>query len=640
MELTVRKGNDRFVPAGAYRELEARIRREATDLADVPAVVLSCFDRSTRLLPFVLYDKFMFPTGARSIAAALHNVGFTRTRAVFQLWNRNFRPSQARFHGRSIQMLMLSSMQMHAHFAYEAIRDAWTMGKDRPLIVCGGPKAVYEPYHFWPMRGHAGQPIGPDVVVTGEQYVLLDLMNVILQHRGRGESMRLAFERARREGALDSVLGLVYLAPEATLHDPVLVDTGLQRLVQHFDELPSLELGLSLMEPPHRGTGLSPQPIPDNRVRRYAPISSVIVTQGCKFNCPYCPIPALNQKSWRYRSPDGLVHEVRSVYERYGIKYFYGTDDNFFNHRETAEELLTALAEAKTGPYPLGSKIRFATEATQFDTFKNRDLLPVAKKAGLHAIWFGIEDLTAELINKGQRPEVTIELFKEMHRYKISPMAMIMFHDGQPYYTPDKLYGLYNQVEFLRRAGAISMQCTVHIPAVGTREYEKTYDTGRVLDRLGKYRIPEAKIDGNHVLVTGDKPMWLRQLQLLGGYAAFYNPWNMIKALRKDGSPLRRRRFGYQIVGQVATLWTAMKVLPYMVRLLTTTLRCHRTTPPLMHVPVRSPEEAFSRLQPGTPTIPPPEPRRAKEHMHHERGRAGSVSDRRMREVAGATSGR
>ena len=30
----------------------------------------------------------------------------------------------------------------------------------------------------------------------------------------------------------------------------------------------------------------------------------------------------------------------------------------------------------------------------------------------MHAIWFGIEDLTADLINKGQKPEVTIELFK------------------------------------------------------------------------------------------------------------------------------------------------------------------------------------------------------------------------------------
>src|SRR5204862_8099183 len=100
------------------------------------------------------------------------------------------------------------------------------------------------------------------------------------------------------------------------------------------------------------------------------------------------------------------------------------------------------------------------------DTYRNRDLLPLARQAGLFGIWFGIEDLTAELINKGQKPEVTIELFKLMHQHKICPMAMMMFHAGQPFYTPGGLYGLANQVEFLRQAGAVSVQVTTHVPAV------------------------------------------------------------------------------------------------------------------------------------------------------------------------------
>ena len=71
MELNVRKGGDRFVPPGAYRELEARLSRRAHELSEIPAVVVSCFDRSSRMLPFVLYDKFMFPAGARTIAVSV-----------------------------------------------------------------------------------------------------------------------------------------------------------------------------------------------------------------------------------------------------------------------------------------------------------------------------------------------------------------------------------------------------------------------------------------------------------------------------------------------------------------------------------------------------------------------------------------
>ena len=382
MELNIRKGNDKFVPAGAYRALEARLRERSAELAEVPTAVLACFDRSTRLLPFILYDKMIFPSGARSVAGALYQAGFTNTRAVFQLWTPNFRPSQARLGGKPLEMFLVSTMQMHTQTAYDAIRDAWRLGDDRPLILVGGPKTFHEPYHFWPIPTRRGA-VAPDAVITGESYILLDLLNVLVQVRGRGESMRTAFERARRERLLDSVPGLVYLAPEATVEEPLLVDTGLQRLVQHLDEMPHESTGLRLMEPKHKDPGLASRPIPDAKVHKHAHIVSVLMTQGCKFNCPYCPIPALNQKTWRFRSPESLVHEFRSLYEQFHIKYFFGTDDNFFNHRQAAEEIIRALAAARSGDGPLGDKIRWSTEATQFDTYKNRDLLPLAKAGGM-----------------------------------------------------------------------------------------------------------------------------------------------------------------------------------------------------------------------------------------------------------------
>lgn len=605
MELAYRKGTDAFVPAGAYRRLEAGLRDHAADLAEVPAVVVSCNDPSTRMLPFVLYDKMIFPCGARAVAGALHQAGFARTRAVFQLWNPNFRPSQARIDGRSIQLLLLSTMQIHTARAHTAIRDAWTMGEDRPLIVVGGPKAVHEPYGFWPMSGPHGEPIGPDVVVTGEAYVLLDLLRVLMGFHRKGEPLRRAFERAALASALDEVPGLVYRDPTSTLREPVLVDTGLQRLVQHLDEMPHEVSSLSILEPPHRGSGLSPAPLSDKQVRHHATIVSLLVTQGCKFSCSYCPIPGINQKTWRYRSPEGLAHEFASVRDRFGVKYYFGTDDNFFNRRETAEDFFQELARARTGRGKrLGHQIRWSTEATQFDTYKNRDLLPLARDAGLFAIWFGIEDLTAELVNKGQKPEVTIELFKLMHKARICPMAMMMFHDGQPFRTRKTLYGISNQVDFLRRAGAVSVQITQHIPAVGTREFEKTYETGRVIRTLGSYEIPDSKFEGNHLLVAGSVPSWKRQLQWLGGYFTFYNPLNALRALRKDGSPLRWYRVGYQAVGLLGALRTAWKTLPYALRLLVSKPTYHTEAPPLTQVPVKQVSGSFSRLPPGVKPEP------------------------------------
>lgn len=592
MELNVRKGLDRFVAPGEYKTLEGRLARRSRDLDAVSAVVLSVFDRRTRMLPFLFYDSWMFPAAARVIAGALHQAGVHRTRAVFELWNPSFRPSSARIDGKPPAMLLVSSLQIHAERAYAAIRDAWSLGADRPLIIAGGPKATYEPYDFWSMKG---QPtVAPDIAVTGEAYVLLELLDALLEQRGSSETMRQAFERARLRGSLESIPGLVYLAPEASLEDPLLIDTGLQRLVQDLDELPSAATTLGLLEPPHRGRGLSAKPLPDDKVARHARVVSLQLTQGCKFNCGYCPIPALNQKSWRFRSPEGVVEDIRRIHERFGVKYFFGTDDNFFNSRQTAEQLLTAMAGASANGYPFGSCIRFATEATELDTYKNRDLLPLARAGGLHAIWFGIEDLTATLVKKGQKPDMTAELFRLMRELKISPMAMLMFHDGQPF--SGSAYSLAGQVDFLRRAGAVSMQCTIHGPANGTREYESVYGSGRVLRRVGNQPISDRMFDGNHVLITGEEAPWKRQLELLGGYAAFYNPLNFVRSLERDGSKLRRRRIGYQAVGMVATAWTAMKMAPYAIRLMAGSLQHHAAPPSAAPVPVRYPTGSLRRF--------------------------------------------
>jgi radical SAM superfamily enzyme YgiQ (UPF0313 family) len=612
MELSVRKGTDVFVPAGAFRRLEANLRRHSAELSEMPAVVLSSFDLRTRMLPFVLYDKMVFPAGARTIAGALLQAGFARTRAVFQLWNPNFRPSQARIDGRLVQLLLISGMQIHADATSAAIRDAWSLGEDRPLIIAGGPIGTYDAYHLWPLDTPRG-PVAPDVVCTGEAYVLLDLLNVLLAFHRQGEPFRRAFDRARLSGALDAVPGLVYLAPEADLRRPVLVDTGLHRLVQHLDEMPHEVSGLSVLEPPSRRTGLAPAPLPDSQVRSHARVCSLLITQGCKFSCSYCPIPAVNQKTWRYRSPEGLVHELGSVRERFGIKFFFGTDDNFLNRRQTALEYFEALAAARLSRgKKLGHQVRWGTEATQHDTWKNRDLLPLARRAGLAALWFGIEDLTAELINKGQKPEVTAQLFPLLHRLQIMPMAMMMFHDGQPFSTPGSLYGIANQVDFLRQAGAVSMQITIHSPAVGTREYERTLESGKVLQQLGDLRVTETGYyDGNHALIRGRTPLWLKQVQLMAAYFRFYNPFNAWRAARDDGSPLRWYRLAYQIAGLVGAVRTAWKLIPYLCRLVFSKKRFHTKPPPASSVPVRLAPGAFPRLPAGPWTQPVPSGRAA-----------------------------
>ena len=213
-------------------------------------------------------------------------------------------------------------MQVHAKPAYELVRDAHKMGDSRPLILAGGPKAIYEPTDFFEIG--PGPGVGADCAVTGEAFVLLDLLHTILADEHPRRTARDAFEQARSAGTLDQVPGLVYLSPNATAGEPVAVSTGVQRLLRDLDEYPLPDAGYRLLEPPHRRRTLAARPCAPRRVVKLSPIASVVATQGCRFNCPYCPIPAANQRTWRHKSPQRFAAEIKHIYEDFGIRAFFG----------------------------------------------------------------------------------------------------------------------------------------------------------------------------------------------------------------------------------------------------------------------------------------------------------------------------
>jgi radical SAM superfamily enzyme YgiQ (UPF0313 family) len=574
MELPSRPKNDRYTRPGHYRDLERRLHANP-ETSQIPILVCYAFDFRTRLGPYLFTDMALMSAGPRAIAGALHSAGFTRTRVVQRQWTRNLRPSEARIDGRPPQMLFVSSMQIHSASAYEMIADAYRLGEDRPFILAGGPKAIYEPWDFFRFE-HAGRTYSADVAVTGEEFVALELLDRIMEARGPGEHPRKVFHRLRRSGLLDDIPGLVFFEGDIPQErNPVhssqhaspttsarLVNTGIQRLVQDLDELPHPLVGLSLLEPPHRRRTLVRRPIPLNRLRRYGRIVALVTTHGCKFHCPYCPIPAYNQFTFRWKSPPRLRDEIEQVAEQTGIQFYFGTDDNFFNNRETVEEIFTEMARGKVHGQPFSKAVFFGTEATEFDVYKNQDLLPLCRAGGLRAIWFGIEDMTAELVKKGQSPEKTKALFTLLNQLGICPMSMMMHHDGQPLYTRGKLYGLLNQVNFLRKTGSVSMQVTILTPSVGSKGYEEPYRDGMVIGQAGEQRLEDYQYDGNHCIATADPHPWRKQLNLYLAYGSFYNPLNFVRAVSNWNDPawyMRVMYQGYGMAGMVKSLATSWR---------------------------------------------------------------------------------
>ncbi len=584
MELPRRTRGDELLKPGELTRVLQRLRIRAREY-DLSSVIACAFDHRTRMLPFIFSDTRMIPAGVRAVGAALADAGFARTRIVLQQWNRNFRPSQMRLDGSIPDVFMVSSMSLHSEECMKLIRDAHRIEPaHRPLIIAGGPHAVYEPYDLF--STDPACPGGADVVVTGEEFVLLRLIEAVLSVRVRGETMRAAFIRARDCRALDDIPGLVYSRGERNGVPEELVDTGIQRLVGDLDELPHPVLGYGLMEPPGGHATLSTHALPVEQVHKHSPISSLVLTFGCKFACPYCPIPAYNQRQHRVKSGDRIADEMYRLNKEFGLRFFFGADDNFFNDKARTLDIVEKLARAEFDGVKLRRRAHWYTEVTVHDTLQMRDHLPLVRESGCRALWLGVEDLTATLVKKGQSADKTTEAFHALRDAGICPMPMMMHHDSQPLYSRGSNYGLLNQVELLRRAGAVSMQILMLTPAVGSKLLESTYTTGQVFESVGGRAVRPYMCDGNYVIASNHAHPWRKQLTMLAGYLYFYNPVWLVIALVRNKTRVGKKPAYLQIFGMLGLAMTIVRTSGWAVRLMLG--RIVRTVrPPASQIPMR-----------------------------------------------------
>lgn len=625
MELPRRARQDELLRPGELTSLRERLRTTAAR-HDLTTVIACAFDHRTRMLPFIFADLRMAPAGSRAIGAAMVDAGFHKTRIVLQQWNRNFRPSQMRLDGRIPDLFMVSSMQLHAAACKDLIQDACRIDEaNRPLIIAGGPKVIYEPWDVF--SSDPNNPWAADAVVTGEEYVLLSLLEVLLDTRAAGESLRKTFIRARNSGLIDEIPGLVYAQQGPAGNAQALVDTGIQRLVGDLDELPHPVLGYKLLEPPSKAATLGFKAVAPERVRKLSPIGSLVLTFGCKFACEYCPIPAYNQRQHRVKSGERIADEFIQLYKSYGMRYFFGSDDNFFNDHKRTLDICDKLAHTTIDGKPVRKIARWGTEVTVHDTLKLKDHIPLIRSAGVRALWMGVEDMTATLVNKGQTTSKTLEAFNLLKKHGVAAMPMMMHHDDQPLVSnSDKPYGLLNQIRLLRKAGAASMQVLMLVPATGSKLFTGTYTSGMAYESVAGRKVEEHMLGGNYVIASNHKRPWIKQANILIAYAYFYNPLRFLWSLPFPKTRLYLMDSGMQVIGMWGGAMTALRTSGWLLRLMTGKIE-RKSAPPNTKLPFRAPDgTTASHALPGTPLVTLRLPDRETKDFDPDRGDPNAVS--------------
>ncbi len=289
-----------------------------------------------------------------------------------------------------------------------------------------------------------------------------------------------------------------------------------------------------------------------------------------------------------------MADEFARLHREYGLRYFFGAYDNFFNHKQRTLDIVETLARTEIDGVPIRKKLRWGTEVTVHDTLQLRDHLPTVRTAGVRALWLGVEDMTATLVNKGQSVDKTTEAFRLLRRHGICPMPMMMHHDQQPLFTRRGEYGLLNQARLLRKAGAISLQVLMMTPATGSRFYEGAYRAGRVYASAGGRPVEPYMLDANYVVASEHRQPWRKQLNIMAVYLYFYNPLRFLLAVVRPKSKLYFADAFVQLIGMWGLSRTVRRTLGWAMRLLRGDIR-RQVTAPASAVPMRAVDGAARR---------------------------------------------
>ncbi|OIO94292.1 MAG: hypothetical protein AUK03_06955 [Anaerolineae bacterium CG2_30_64_16] len=120
------------------------------------------------------------------------------------------------------------------------------------------------------------------------------------------------------------------------------------------------------------------------------PMITVLTSRGCPYKCSFC-FKGIVGRTYRQRSPENIVAELRYLIDEYGVRNFYFMDDLFTINVKRLEAILDHFIAQD-----LNVRWRCLARVDRV----NPDLLKKMYRAGCRQIHFGIESGNPEILAK------------------------------------------------------------------------------------------------------------------------------------------------------------------------------------------------------------------------------------------------
>ncbi len=263
-------------------------------------------------------------------------------------------------------------------------------------------------------------------------------------------------------------------------------------------------------------------------LERYASIAGkygfalpVLSSRGCPFGCTFC-YKGVFGRTYRARTPENVVSEVKRLKSEFDIREFVILDDNFALKEERALAICDLLLKEDLRlPWRLSNSIAVKNSSSR--------LFHKLREAGCYQVSIGVESgnqAVLDGINKGIRLAEIENTFRLAREAGLETVAFFMIGNiGENETTMD------DTIRFARKLNPDFAQFTIATPYPGTGMYEQVRREGKLLfddwEALASYGAKGA-------FCHGELTPELMERKYRQAYSSFYlRPGYALKRLRR-----------------------------------------------------------------------------------------------------------